>query len=89
MRIIQKVHCGFVDVVNDLKTQGVIVKPKKKDVAYLQTQLQIAQKEEAGIQLNLEEFNFMAAAGASKEIEEVNVNCTLKGNLQQASTSGT
>ncbi|GKG24231.1 hypothetical protein Tco_0392267, partial [Tanacetum coccineum] len=24
MRTIQKVHCGFVDVVNDLKTQGVI-----------------------------------------------------------------
>ncbi|GKB00957.1 hypothetical protein Tco_0829001 [Tanacetum coccineum] len=26
MRTIQKVHCGFIDVVNDLKTQGVIVK---------------------------------------------------------------
>ncbi|GJS61290.1 hypothetical protein Tco_0656074 [Tanacetum coccineum] len=25
MHTIQKVHCGFVDVVNDLKTQGVIV----------------------------------------------------------------
>ncbi|GKF71049.1 hypothetical protein Tco_0207163, partial [Tanacetum coccineum] len=25
MRTIQKVHCEFVDVVNDLKTQGVIV----------------------------------------------------------------
>ncbi|GKF46452.1 hypothetical protein Tco_0136254 [Tanacetum coccineum] len=25
MRTIQKVHCGFIDVVNDLKTQGVIV----------------------------------------------------------------
>ncbi|GKF70351.1 hypothetical protein Tco_0203408 [Tanacetum coccineum] len=24
MRTIQKVHCGFIDVVNDLKTQGVI-----------------------------------------------------------------
>ncbi|GKD99136.1 hypothetical protein Tco_1383033 [Tanacetum coccineum] len=24
MRMIQKVHCGFIDVVNDLKTQGVI-----------------------------------------------------------------
>nr|GFB75216.1 Gag-Pol polyprotein [Tanacetum cinerariifolium] len=27
------------------------VRPRKKDVAYLQTQLLIAQKEEAGIQL--------------------------------------
>nr|GEX01587.1 hypothetical protein [Tanacetum cinerariifolium] len=35
------------------------VKPRKRDVAYLQTQLQIAQKDEAGIQLNFEEFHFM------------------------------
>ncbi|GKC06509.1 hypothetical protein Tco_0998119 [Tanacetum coccineum] len=49
----------------------------------------IAQKEEAGIQLNSEEFEFMAAAGAYDEIKEVNANCTLKDNLQQASTSGT
>ncbi|GJX95839.1 retrovirus-related pol polyprotein from transposon TNT 1-94 [Tanacetum coccineum] len=65
------------------------VKPRKRDAAYLQTQLQIAQKEEAGIQLNSEEFDFMAAAGAYDEIEEVNANCTLKDNLQQASTLGT
>ncbi|GJZ35646.1 hypothetical protein Tco_0581463 [Tanacetum coccineum] len=49
----------------------------------------IAQKEEAGIQLNSEEFEFMAAVGAYYEIKEVNANCTLKDNLQQASTSGT
>ncbi|GJX57990.1 integrase, catalytic region, zinc finger, CCHC-type containing protein [Tanacetum coccineum] len=49
----------------------------------------ISQKEEAGIQLNYEEFDFMVAAGAYDEIEEVNANCTLKDNLQQASTSGT
>ncbi|GKA50906.1 hypothetical protein Tco_0744102 [Tanacetum coccineum] len=65
------------------------VKPMKKDVAYLQTQLQIAQKEEVGIQLNSKEFYFMATAGAYDEIEEVNANCTLKDYLQQASTSGT
>ncbi|GKG62588.1 hypothetical protein Tco_0634361, partial [Tanacetum coccineum] len=29
----------------------------------------------------------MAAAGAYDEIEEVNVKCTLKDNLQQALTS--
>nr|GFB07100.1 hypothetical protein [Tanacetum cinerariifolium] len=51
--------------------------------------LQIAQKEEAWIQLNPEEFDFMVAAGAYDEIEEVNTNCFLKDNLQQASTSGT
>ncbi|GKG63338.1 hypothetical protein Tco_0640833, partial [Tanacetum coccineum] len=27
MRTIQKVHCRFADVVNDLKTQGVILEP--------------------------------------------------------------
>ncbi|GKD71169.1 hypothetical protein Tco_1325259 [Tanacetum coccineum] len=65
------------------------VKLRKRDAAYLQTQLQIAQKDEAGIQLNFEEFDFMAAAGAYDEIEKVTANCNLQDNLQQASTSGT
>ncbi|GKB99006.1 gag-pol polyprotein [Tanacetum coccineum] len=64
-------------------------KPRNKDVAFLQTQLLIAQKEEAGIQLQAEEFDFMATAGDLEEIEEVNANCILMANLQQASTSGT
>nr|GEU87924.1 hypothetical protein [Tanacetum cinerariifolium] len=50
---------------------------------------QIAQKEEAGIELNSEKFDFMAAAGAYDDIEEVIMNFTLKDNLQQALTSGT
>ncbi|GJX38540.1 hypothetical protein Tco_0251843 [Tanacetum coccineum] len=49
----------------------------------------IAQKEEAGIQLNSEEFDFMAAADAYNEIEKVTANCNLQDNLQQASTPGT
>ncbi|GKD77652.1 hypothetical protein Tco_1340273 [Tanacetum coccineum] len=73
----------------DHYARNCIVKPRKRDAAYLQTQLQIALKEDAGIQLNFEEFDFMADAGAYDEIEEVNANCTLKDNLQQASTSGT
>nr|GFB19928.1 hypothetical protein [Tanacetum cinerariifolium] len=64
-------------------------RPRRRDAAYLQTQLLIAQKEEAGIQLQAEEFNFMAAAGDLYEIEEVNANCILMANLQHASTSGT
>nr|GFD34240.1 hypothetical protein [Tanacetum cinerariifolium] len=55
----------------------------------LQTQLLIAQKEEAGIQLQAEEFDFMAAAGDLDEIEEVKDNSILMANLQHASTSGT
>nr|GEW79801.1 hypothetical protein [Tanacetum cinerariifolium] len=57
------------------KCQGVdhyarncTVKTRKKDVAYSQSQLQITQKEEVGIQLNYEEFDFMAAADGSAEV---------------------
>ncbi|GJX95746.1 retrovirus-related pol polyprotein from transposon TNT 1-94 [Tanacetum coccineum] len=62
-------------------------KPRRIDAAYLQTHLLIAQKEEAGIQLQVEEFDFMAATADLDEIEEVNANCILMANLQQASTS--
>nr|GEY60821.1 hypothetical protein [Tanacetum cinerariifolium] len=65
------------------------VRSKRKDAAYLQTQLLIAQKEEAGIQLQAEEFDLMAAVVDLDEIKEVNANCILKANLQQASTSST
>nr|GEW02321.1 hypothetical protein [Tanacetum cinerariifolium] len=49
--------------------------------------LLIAQKEEAGIQLQSEEFDLMAAAVDLDEIEEVNANCILMANPQQALTS--
>nr|GFC10431.1 hypothetical protein [Tanacetum cinerariifolium] len=61
-------------------------RPKRRDAAYLQTQLLIAQKEEAGIQLQAEEYDLMAAAADLDDIEEVNANCILMANLQQAST---
>nr|GFB79380.1 hypothetical protein [Tanacetum cinerariifolium] len=65
------------------------VRPKRRDAAYLQTQLLIAQKEEAGIQIQAEEYDLMAVAADLDEIEEVNANCILMANLQQTSTSGT
>nr|GFC37480.1 hypothetical protein [Tanacetum cinerariifolium] len=65
------------------------VRPRRRDAAYLQTQLLIAQKKEAGIQLQAEEYDLMAAAADLDEIEEVNANCILMANLQQASSSGT
>nr|GFB28221.1 hypothetical protein [Tanacetum cinerariifolium] len=65
------------------------VRPRRRDAAYLHTQLVIAQKEEAGIQLQAEEFDLMAVAADLDEIEEVNAHCILMANLQQASTSGT
>nr|GFB37476.1 hypothetical protein [Tanacetum cinerariifolium] len=63
--------------------------PRRRDAAYLQTELLIAQKEEVGIQLQAEEYDLMAAATDLEEIEKVNANCILMANLQQASTSGT
>nr|GEY37170.1 hypothetical protein [Tanacetum cinerariifolium] len=65
------------------------VRPRRRDAAYLQTQLLIAQKEEAGIQLQAEEYDLMADVADLNEIEKVNANCILMANLQQASTSGT
>nr|GFA87770.1 retrovirus-related Pol polyprotein from transposon TNT 1-94 [Tanacetum cinerariifolium] len=41
-----------------------------------------------GIQLQAEEFDFIATAGDLDEIEEANANCILMENLQNASTSG-
>ncbi|GJU03515.1 hypothetical protein Tco_1113853 [Tanacetum coccineum] len=65
------------------------VRPRRRDVAYLQTQLLIAQKEEAVIELQAEEFDLMVAAGDLDEVEQVNANYILMANLQQASTPGT
>nr|GEX07240.1 uncharacterized mitochondrial protein AtMg00810-like [Tanacetum cinerariifolium] len=70
-------------------TRNCTARPRRRDAAYLQTQLLISQKEEAGIQLQAEEFNFMAAAGDLDKIKEVNANCILMKNLQHASISGT
>nr|GEV78162.1 hypothetical protein [Tanacetum cinerariifolium] len=52
------------------------------------TQLLIAQKEEARIQLQVEEFDLMDAVADLDDIKKVNANCILMANLQQASTSG-
>nr|GFC66242.1 hypothetical protein [Tanacetum cinerariifolium] len=70
-------------------SRDYIVRPMRRDAAYLQTPLLIALKEEAGIQLQAEEYDLMAAAADLDEIEEVNANCILMANLQQASSSGT
>ncbi|GKE57017.1 hypothetical protein Tco_1496202 [Tanacetum coccineum] len=65
------------------------VRPRRRDAAYLQAQLLIAQKEKARIQLQAEKFDLMVAAANLDEIKEVNANCILMANLQQASTSCT
>nr|GFC80111.1 hypothetical protein [Tanacetum cinerariifolium] len=55
--------------------RNCIARPRRRGAAYLQTQLLIAQKEEAGIQLQAEEYDLMAAAADLDDIEEVNANC--------------
>ncbi|GJS93911.1 hypothetical protein Tco_0800879 [Tanacetum coccineum] len=45
--------------------------------------------DEAGILHQVEEFDLMADAAGCEEIKEVNENCILMENLQQASTLGT
>nr|GEW07718.1 hypothetical protein [Tanacetum cinerariifolium] len=65
------------------------VRPRRRDAAYLQTQSLIAQKEEAGIQLQAKEYDLMTDAADLDQIKKVNANCILMTNLQQASTSGT
>nr|GEV09180.1 putative reverse transcriptase domain-containing protein [Tanacetum cinerariifolium] len=59
------------------------VGPRRKNVAYLQTQLLIAQTKEACIQLQAEEFDLIAAAADLDEIKEVNANCILMANLNK------
>nr|GEV79881.1 hypothetical protein [Tanacetum cinerariifolium] len=46
------------------------VRPRRRDAAYLQIQLLIAQKKEVGIQLQVEEFDLMAATTDLDEIGE-------------------
>nr|GEW09301.1 Gag-Pol polyprotein [Tanacetum cinerariifolium] len=67
--------------------RNCIVRPRRRDAVYLQTELMIAQKEEAGIQLQAE-FDLMAGVADLDEIKEVNANYILMANLQQAFTSG-
>ncbi|GJW89098.1 hypothetical protein Tco_0164438 [Tanacetum coccineum] len=63
------------------------IRPRRRDATYLQTQMLIAKTEKEGIQLQAEEFELMAAIGDIDEIEDVNANCVLMANLQQASAS--
>ncbi|GJR51863.1 hypothetical protein Tco_1402384 [Tanacetum coccineum] len=53
---------------------GNNVRPMRRDDAYLQTKLLIAQKEEAGIQLQAKVFDLIDDVGDLDEIEEVNAN---------------
>nr|GEY78466.1 hypothetical protein [Tanacetum cinerariifolium] len=51
-------------------SRNCTARPRRRDDAYLHTQLLIAHKEEAGIQLQAEEFDFIVATYDLNEIEE-------------------
>ncbi|GJS26911.1 hypothetical protein Tco_0487531 [Tanacetum coccineum] len=78
-----------MQMVRGKLARNYTIRPRRRDVAYLQTQLLIAQMEEAGIQLQAEEFDLIAVVWDLDKIKEVNANCILMANLQQASTSST
>ncbi|GKE50799.1 hypothetical protein Tco_1485955 [Tanacetum coccineum] len=65
----------------DGNANGNNVRPMRRDDAYLQTKLLIAQKEEAGIQLQAKVFDLIDDVGDLDEIEEVNANCILMASL--------
>nr|GEZ49106.1 hypothetical protein [Tanacetum cinerariifolium] len=79
---------GLIGDANQNGNGNPIAARVEGNASGIMTQLLIAQKEEAGIQLQAEEFDLMAAAADLDEIEEVNANYILMANLQQASTSG-
>nr|GEU48713.1 hypothetical protein [Tanacetum cinerariifolium] len=92
---------GYNDVIGNQVIQNAVQNPRVQNVGNQngligvqgngnQNQIgngNLAQHEEAGIQLQAEKYDLMAAAADLDEIEKVNANCILMANLQQASTS--
>nr|GEX21461.1 retrovirus-related Pol polyprotein from transposon TNT 1-94 [Tanacetum cinerariifolium] len=81
----------YNDVIRNQIGNGNLVAARAEGNAARQNGNQIRcynyRGEEAGIQLQAEEYDLMAAAADLDELEEVNANCILIANLQQASTS--
>ncbi|PWA89320.1 hypothetical protein CTI12_AA112170 [Artemisia annua] len=59
-------------------------KPRKTDTAYLKKALLLAQKQDAGFQLNAEENDFMALMDDMEEQEDIDANYIFMANLQEA-----
>nr|GEV50203.1 Gag-Pol polyprotein [Tanacetum cinerariifolium] len=84
-------HNGLIGVPENanLNRNGnlVAVRAEGNDVGQNRNQIRCynCRGEEAGILLQAEEFDLMAAVANLDEIEEVNANCILMANLQQAS----
>nr|GEV94125.1 hypothetical protein [Tanacetum cinerariifolium] len=90
----------YNDVIRNQVIQNVVQNPRVQNVGNQNgligvqgngnhNQIGNAQKKEAGIQLQAEEYDLMAVVADLDEIEKVNANCILMANLKQALTSGT
>ncbi|GJU63909.1 hypothetical protein Tco_1245744 [Tanacetum coccineum] len=85
----QAIQTLLLGLLEDIYADVDSFRPKRRDAAYLQTQLLIAQKEESGIQLQAEEFDLMAAAMDLDETKEINENYIMMANLHVEHDGGT
>nr|GEX60806.1 hypothetical protein [Tanacetum cinerariifolium] len=86
-------QAGYIDVIGNQNQigNGNLVAARAEGNADGQNgnQIRCYNCRGVGIQLQAEEYDLMANAADLDKIEEVNANCILMANLQQASTSGT
>nr|GEZ36914.1 hypothetical protein [Tanacetum cinerariifolium] len=75
---------GYNDVIRNQVIQNAVQNPVQNPRVH-----NVGNQIGNGIQLQAEEYDLMAAAADLDEIKEVNANCILMANLQQASNSGT
>nr|GEV13825.1 retrovirus-related Pol polyprotein from transposon TNT 1-94 [Tanacetum cinerariifolium] len=79
---------GYNDVIGNQVIQNAVQNPRVQNDGN-QNGLIGVQGNRNQNQIGNEEYDLMAAAANLDKIEEVNANCILMANLQQASTSGT
>nr|GEU71970.1 hypothetical protein [Tanacetum cinerariifolium] len=77
---------GYNDVIRNQVIQNAVQNPRVQNVG---NQNGLIGVQGNGNQIGNEEYDLMAAVADLDEIKEVNANCILMANLQQASTSGT
>nr|GFB61327.1 hypothetical protein [Tanacetum cinerariifolium] len=85
---------GYNDVIKNQVNQNAVQNPRVRNVRNQNGLIGVQGNKNQnqignGIHLQAEECDLMAAAADLDEIKEVNANCILMANLQQASTSST
>nr|GEW29696.1 uncharacterized mitochondrial protein AtMg00810-like [Tanacetum cinerariifolium] len=86
---IESYYHRFLKLMNDLKqNKHFLEKIARNANQNLNGNGNLVAARAKGIQLQAKEFDLMAATADLDEIKEVNANCILMANLQQASASG-